>query len=336
MNCWIAYGYPDIQIQLRNERKQAERVQRRATRAAATRYSERAELACMIRGMLTRMRAAGVHDREIARRTGVSAATIQRHRAEGAVPSVVHADVFERISGAYVAFLATQPVGHSTPVDDQGTPDSSDREPSERGLVKLGTEDVIAVRARHAAGEFTRTLGDEFGVDPNTIRAIVNYRTWKHVLPDGTTSAVPQGLVGRLPFHGDLGDPVPADPVEKRHHNARLTPRQEAAIREEWALGAKSALIAERYRVSIGTVRKVCRSDDSTLNQEADPATTPHPWMQDDADRYAQIASRKGRRRTPELPSIESSAPAPMPDRPLTLRQRLAARRQRDPQDGHT
>ncbi|MBA3274445.1 MAG: hypothetical protein H0T72_01530 [Chloroflexia bacterium] len=335
VDCWTAYGYPDIATQLRTERKQVERVQHRATLAAGTRYVERAELVSMIRGMVTRMRSAGLPDREIARRTGVST-TALRGYCSGAVPLIVHAEVFERISEAYVAFVATQPAPNRT-LEEVAEPDRPEQEPSGRGVTKLTTDEVIAIRARFAAGETTGALGDEYGVDRNTIRAIGKYQTWKHVLPDGSVLPPSKQVAGRLPFRGELGDPVPAIPAEKRHHNAKLTPRQESAIREEWALGARTALIAERYGVSEGTVRKVCRSDDPAPDQVTNVSVAaPHPWMQDDADRYAQIAARKGRRRTPELPSTEATAPAPVPDHPLGLRERLAARRQRDRQDGHT
>jgi len=336
VDCWTAYGYPDIATQLRTERKQAERVQHRATLAAGTRYVERAELVSMIRGMVTRMRSAGLPDREIARRTGVSTAALRGY-CSGAVPLIVHAEVFERISEAYVAFVATQPAP-DRPLEEAAEPDRPEQEPSGRGVTKLTTDEVIAIRARHAAGETTSVLADEFGVDRNTIRAIGKYQTWKHVLPDGSVLPPSKQVAGRLPFRGELGDPVPAIPAEKRHHSAKLTPRQEAAIREEWALGARTALIAERYGVSEGTVRKVCRSDDAVLGQVTDtPVAVPHPWMQDDADRYAQIASRTQRRNKPELPVVESAAPAAAKlDRPMTLRERLATRRQRDRQDGHT
>lgn len=335
MDCWTAYGYPDIATQLQNERKQADHTQRKTARSVSKRRADREEVVAMIRGMLARMRSAGMRDSEIARRSGVSTTALRAYSVDGFVPNVVHADVFERISDAYVAFVASQSRRVALVIEEAPAVPVDEPKSSGRGVVKLTPDDVIAIRARHAAGETTRALGEEFGVNPKTIRSIAKYETWKHVLPDGTILPLPQGMTGKIPFHGELGAPVPLNPAEKLHHNAKLTPRQMTAIREEWAIGAPSALIAERYGVSDGTVLQVCRQENVPAGEPA--AVTMHPWLQDDADRLAEITSRPQRRKKPELPDVEFSVPSAIKlDCPMTLRERLAARRQRDRQDGHT
>jgi NUMOD4 motif/HNH endonuclease len=49
------------------------------------------------------------------------------------------------------------------------------------GLAKLTDEIVRECRARVAAGETRVNLAREFGVNPGTIAAVVNRRTWRHV-----------------------------------------------------------------------------------------------------------------------------------------------------------
>lgn len=40
---------------------------------------------------------------------------------------------------------------------------------------------VVEIRRRHAAGEFQRALGDEFGVSQSTISEICSREKWRHV-----------------------------------------------------------------------------------------------------------------------------------------------------------
>jgi hypothetical protein len=46
---------------------------------------------------------------------------------------------------------------------------------------KLTEAHVLEIRERRLRGEYTTTLGAEYGVAANTISAIVNGRTWRHL-----------------------------------------------------------------------------------------------------------------------------------------------------------
>lgn len=49
------------------------------------------------------------------------------------------------------------------------------------GRSRFKTADVLAIRARRAAGESTRTLAAAFGMSRTNIKDIINRKTWKHV-----------------------------------------------------------------------------------------------------------------------------------------------------------
>lgn len=51
------------------------------------------------------------------------------------------------------------------------------------GRQKLHETDVLAIRARVAAGELQKAVARAFGVKHNTISGIVNGHSWKHLLP---------------------------------------------------------------------------------------------------------------------------------------------------------
>lgn len=56
------------------------------------------------------------------------------------------------------------------------------RAPGERASKsKLTAAKVLEIRRRHASGDRTAVLADEFGVGHNAIRAIVRGHTWKHL-----------------------------------------------------------------------------------------------------------------------------------------------------------
>lgn len=46
---------------------------------------------------------------------------------------------------------------------------------------RLSEEDVVAIRARHAAGESKRSLGFAYGVHRRTIQDLLRGHTWRHV-----------------------------------------------------------------------------------------------------------------------------------------------------------
>jgi hypothetical protein len=46
---------------------------------------------------------------------------------------------------------------------------------------KLTEEIVRLIRIRHAAGESARVMAGDYGVIPDSIRNVVNFRTWRHV-----------------------------------------------------------------------------------------------------------------------------------------------------------
>jgi hypothetical protein len=50
-------------------------------------------------------------------------------------------------------------------------------------MVKLSEEDVLAIRAGHAAGKPSSQMGAEFGVSARNIRRITSGERWKHLLP---------------------------------------------------------------------------------------------------------------------------------------------------------
>lgn len=52
---------------------------------------------------------------------------------------------------------------------------------SETKNSKLNERVVPVIRERHAAGESTRQLGKEFGVNHTAIWQAVNFYTWNHV-----------------------------------------------------------------------------------------------------------------------------------------------------------
>lgn len=48
------------------------------------------------------------------------------------------------------------------------------------GMRKLNDRQVAEIRATHALGNITyKKLGEMYGVSPNTISNVVNYRNWK-------------------------------------------------------------------------------------------------------------------------------------------------------------
>lgn len=47
---------------------------------------------------------------------------------------------------------------------------------------KLNEQQVKTIRARHSAGESIKSIAREHGMWPSTISAIVNRRTWRHLL----------------------------------------------------------------------------------------------------------------------------------------------------------
>jgi hypothetical protein len=49
------------------------------------------------------------------------------------------------------------------------------------GSAKLTSDKVAAIRQRSAAGEPSSRLGEAYGVDPSTVRAIVRGELWQHV-----------------------------------------------------------------------------------------------------------------------------------------------------------
>ena len=46
---------------------------------------------------------------------------------------------------------------------------------------KIGAVDVPVIRARRAAGETLKAIGDDYGVSPQHVWMIAHRRTWKHL-----------------------------------------------------------------------------------------------------------------------------------------------------------
>lgn len=57
--------------------------------------------------------------------------------------------------------------------------------PGHSGRIKLTAEQVVAIRARYAAGSSQAALAVEFKVGEANIAAIVHGKTWRHLLPAG-------------------------------------------------------------------------------------------------------------------------------------------------------
>lgn len=88
-------------------------------------------------------------------------------------------------------FLGT-PADNSADMAHKGRSTIGDRNPAhihkermKRGeahyMTHLTTEDVLAIRARYAAGEKPNMLALEYGVKPHSIRAIIHRRNWAHI-----------------------------------------------------------------------------------------------------------------------------------------------------------
>jgi len=51
----------------------------------------------------------------------------------------------------------------------------------DRWSAKLTDEAVQEIRLRHTAGESLTALAAEYGVHPQTVRDVVNRKTWRHL-----------------------------------------------------------------------------------------------------------------------------------------------------------
>lgn len=59
----------------------------------------------------------------------------------------------------------------------RNVPPRGERNP--RAKIRVG--DVVAIRARRAAGELCRSIADEYGLDESTVAGICRRRIWRHV-----------------------------------------------------------------------------------------------------------------------------------------------------------
>ena len=52
---------------------------------------------------------------------------------------------------------------------------------SRQGSARFTEDEVLAIRARHAAGETGRQIADSLNIGHTTIYAIINRRNWRHI-----------------------------------------------------------------------------------------------------------------------------------------------------------
>jgi len=100
--------------------------------------------------------------------------------------------------------------------------------------IKLTELAVAEARLRAAAGETTRSLAAEFGVDAATMSLALRGRTWAHV-------------------------DVP--PLEARTSSRKLSDRQVAEVVERRAAGEALRSLAVEYGVSAGTISSWTKQD---------------------------------------------------------------------------
>jgi hypothetical protein len=70
-------------------------------------------------------------------------------------------------------------------IDMQRKGRGSGNKPGHSGRIKLTAEQVMAIRARYAAGSSQAALAVEFKVGESNIASIVHGKTWRHLLPAG-------------------------------------------------------------------------------------------------------------------------------------------------------
>jgi hypothetical protein len=80
--------------------------------------------------------------------------------------------------------IATRREGTQPAIEAVATPNLIGQHADRHGLAKLNDEAVADIRRRYAAGGISQAkLAEEYGVGQTKISAVVNRRTWRHIMP---------------------------------------------------------------------------------------------------------------------------------------------------------
>lgn len=123
---------------------------------------------------------------------------------------------------------------------------------------KLCASDVMAIRARYAAGEGAPSIARDYDVDRTAVWSAATGRTWRHLpMPDLSHRVLrPALLFGdantlhREPHRAVRGS---------RHHNAKLDEKSVRRARESHRGGASVVSLARKHGVANKTMRAAIR-----------------------------------------------------------------------------